>query len=189
MIGLGKSGTKTVNSWGDNDYRKLTFLGRLPATLLDWLKSNAVRDGALNPVYLWKGYDVKLSLSVGSAIDWDNSVEEPEGANSEIITMYSALTIDDGGRLTGSGNTVRDYTYSFLAKASQYASYFWHPYNGWVQGIKSDWDESGNCDLYSGYPVSATYSKGSTEKRWIASENRSAYPANGRSGNTWYVRQ
>lgn len=183
MIGLGKSGTKTVNSWVDNDYRKITFLKPLPATLLDWLKSNAIRDGALKPTWLWKGYDVQLSTSKGSAVDWDNSVDE-----TTTITIYSALTLDRRGNLIGAGTKEVGDPWT-LYHETAYASYFWYPVSGWVQGFVQDYDIDFDADVFTGYPVSVAYSKGSTEKLWFASENRNAYPTNGRSGNTWYVRQ
>lgn len=189
MIGLGKSGTKTVNSWIDNDYRKITFLKPLPATLLDWLKSNAIRNGALNPAWLWKGYDIGFSISVGSSIDWDHSYGIPEDEDDVIITMHSELVMGSDGYVSYGGKSVTANIWDFINK-SEYASYFWTPSGGMrAQGIFQDYDHDAEYNFFAGYPVSITYSKGSTEKLWIASESSRAYPANGRSGNTWYVRQ
>ena len=104
--------------------------------------------------------------------------------------MYSKLVLDKNGYVTGGGNKVTDGPWELLRDVSKYVSYFWLlNHTKWVQGLVQDYDGDTDYNFFTGYPVNITYSKGSTEKLWIASENRSAHPANGKSGNTWYVRQ
>ena len=135
----GLRATTTANYWIYNEYREITFLGSIPDALLNWLKTNAVKNGALKPVYLWKGYDVDLSISVSSEIDWSNTLNIPsdseEDDNAE-ITMYSKLVLDKNGNVTGWGNEVTDQVWNLLRDASKYVSYFWLV-NGdnWVQGF------------------------------------------------------
>ena len=135
----GLRATTTANYWIYNEYREITFLGSIPDALLNWLKTNAVKNGALKPVYLWKGYDVDLSISVSSEIDWSNTLDIPsdseEDGNAE-ITMYSKLVLDKNGNVTGGGNKVTDQVWNLLRDASKYVSYFWLV-NGdnWVQGF------------------------------------------------------
>lgn len=187
----GLRATTTANYWIYNEYREITFLGSIPDALLNWLKTNAVKNGALKPVYLWKGYDVDLSISVSSKIDWDNALNLPEDEDDDCeITMYSDLVLGNDGYVTGSGNKVTANIWDFVKDASKYASYFWRiGYAKWYRGIDSYYDIDSESNSFAGYPVIASYSKGSTEKLWIANESSRAYPANGKSGNTWYVRQ
>lgn len=135
----GLRATTTANYWRYNEYREITFLGSIPNALLNWLKTNAVKNGALKPVYLWKGYDVDLSISVSSEIDWSNTLDIPSDSEEDdnaVITMYSKLVLDKNGNVTGGGNKVTDQVWNLLRDASKYVSYFWLV-NGvdWVQGF------------------------------------------------------
>lgn len=135
----GLRATTTANYWSYNEYREITFLGPIPDALLNWLKTNAVKNGVLNPVYLWKGYDVDLSISVSSKIDWNNTLDilsDSEEEDNIRITMYSKLVLDKNGYVTGGGNEVTDGPWELLRDASKYVSYFWLVnYTKWVQGL------------------------------------------------------